>query len=555
MRRDVWVAALGVLAVLCGCPAEDPMPPAFDAWSDATSDGSVPPDAGSDEGSTTPDAAPQPVVDGVFGPPGASFTLPTPNEGSGIYLPDIQASHPEVDWQGINRLYIPAGHYPFIRIGNLPDRSADNRLVITNIGGQVRVGGLDHYYLFVVGGGSHWVLTGRYDPVSATGDEGFPGHRAGAYANSRGTYGLLVDDAFIREGNTGLAVGEASDIEVEFIEITRAEFAGMMLKKDDGDVDMVNVAIHDLYIHDVGSEGIYFGSTQGQPQHRIMGLRFFNNRVLRCGTELMQIGQVGGGSEIHNNVFAMGALDWKSPFQNYQDNASQMAPRMGSVTVHHNVFIGGASNMINMHPVEAPNDTHNPSDVVAFLDNYYSHSRQLGAYIGSYANGATTYRLANNTFRQFVFSYDEVTDNGPNAELIRIHGSQSNPIELVGNTWDGSIALSTDRPNVTATDNTNTESPAIAFHDFGFPADFDFFRVEMWTDVTAPHLGSEPVFYDEGDYVMWDGHLYRNIEPGAHTDKFPPDHPTTWELQPDPPDDVRPAAGSPYPGVGLLDAP
>jgi hypothetical protein len=44
-------------------------------------------------------------------------------------------------------------------------------------------------------GGANWIRTGRYDPETATGDEAFPGHRCGAYADSRGTYGFLSDDA------------------------------------------------------------------------------------------------------------------------------------------------------------------------------------------------------------------------------------------------------------------------------------------------------------------------------------------------------------------------
>lgn len=131
-----------------------------------------------------------------------TFTLPLPSPGNGIYFPDLRTSFPEVDWQNLDRLYIPAGHFKFIRLGNLPLRSPASPLVITNSGGQVRVGGLDHYYNFVVSGGSNWRLTGRHDAAAQTGHPDCPGHDGG-YATSLGRYGILIDDAFEDEGNSG----------------------------------------------------------------------------------------------------------------------------------------------------------------------------------------------------------------------------------------------------------------------------------------------------------------------------------------------------------------
>lgn len=93
----------------------------------------------------------------------------------------MQASFPEVDWQTVDRLFIPAGAYPNLNIGNLPDRDASRPLIITNLGGQVKIGPNDDgNYIWSMGGGSHWILTGRYDPDAQTGDASFPGHRCGA---------------------------------------------------------------------------------------------------------------------------------------------------------------------------------------------------------------------------------------------------------------------------------------------------------------------------------------------------------------------------------------
>ena len=76
----------------------------------------------------------------------------------------------------------------------------------------------------------------------------------------------------------------------------------------------------------------------------------------------------------------------------------------------------------------------------------------------------------------------------------------------------------------------------------------------MWGRLAFAN-NNEPIYYNEGDYVLDEGVLYLCIESGSHTDKIPPDYPNTWEEQPILPDDVRITADSPYQGYGLLDTP
>ena len=187
---------------------------------------------------------------GRFGDePENTFTLPVPTAANGdlpvLYHPDLAKDFPEVDFATLDRLYVPAGEYKTILLGKLPERSAERPLVITNLGGQVKVGGQAANYVFSIGGGRNWILTGRFDPTSKTGDEGFKGHAEGAYAHSQGSYGFFIDDAFSKEGLTGLAIGGgASDFELDCIEITRAEFAGITAKTDnDGAATMRNVKL------------------------------------------------------------------------------------------------------------------------------------------------------------------------------------------------------------------------------------------------------------------------------------------------------------------------
>ena len=489
---------------------------------------------------------PSPSVAGSL----STFTLPTPAPGNGIYYPDLAASFPDVDWQTLDRLYLPAGHFRFVRLGGLPERSAASPLVITNHGGQVRVGGLGHYYTFVIGGGSHWRLTGRYDAAAGTGDAGFLGHDGG-YAHSRDTYGILLDDGFGSGGSCLGVGGGATAFEIDFLEIRECGFAGMLIKTDDdGDATMDQVRIHDNYIHDVSAEGLYVGSTQAEPQHSFTDFKLYNNRVIRTGAEALQLGQLGDGSEIHNNVFLLGALEWKRPFQAFQDNASQYGGRFGNISVHHNIVIGGASNLMIFFGQDRTGDPHDAGHTQRIEDNFFSHGRNLGVYVHSQGDGVSTYRFARNSFRNIDFQYDELNPSAtdPNA-VLRIFNT-ANPIELVDNRWQGPqvFAQVTGGAQVIQSGNTQEVIEPPRFVDSGFAADFDYLRVERWTDVDSSGLA---VTYGVDDYVMHLGELYRATASNQGQD--PSSSPDVWQLQPLPADDVRLHLDSPLQGVGLLD--
>ena len=249
-RRRFLAAVTGTTVAIAGCGGKDePDTPTSSASDPSTQES---PESEADEGTDS-----WAVEPGRWPAPTSTFTLPiTDQTGSdgGVYLPDVQASFPDVDWQALDRLYMPAGQYKFIRLGNLPDRSEDNPLIVTNKGGQVRVGGFGHYYLLTLDGGSNWVLTGRYDQIAKTGDADYPGHGDGTFSDTAGRYGILVDDSAYLEQqqNNGLRIaGGASDFEVEFNEIRHVGFAGMNIKTDnDGSATMRNVHIYDNYVHD-----------------------------------------------------------------------------------------------------------------------------------------------------------------------------------------------------------------------------------------------------------------------------------------------------------------
>lgn len=497
-----------------------------------------------------------PTEDGYFGEAQTTFTLTGVTDGKGIYIADIQSSYPDVDWTELDRLYIPAGHYPYIKIGNLPERSSDDPLVITNIDGQVRVGGLDHYYLLVLSGGSNWVLTGRYDPDSGTGDVNYPGHRGGNFANSQDSYGISVDDDFVRSSISGLSVSNATEFTVEYLEIKEVGFAGMLLKtNDDGDALMANVSIHDNYIHDTGSEGLYIGSTQSQPQHQIENWELYNNRVLRTGTEAIQLGQLSGTTKVHHNVFGPAAIDWRDAFQVWQDNNIQISIREGDLQVYNNVFLGSADSMISLLANQVEGDSSSENVGVTISNNYFYGIRNLGMYMNSESLDGMAYQLEENYFGGYRYDRDEVyTSSSEYGYLFKIQNSE-NSIFLTENTWYGPTNFTNGiedngiNDNVTATDNLNIEPESITFVDSGLPDGFHILDLEMWAE-TASLGDDQPIDYDEGDIVMYLGSAYQCEEVTCESGNTPPDAPEMWiELDPFS-DDVRVAPGTTYDDLG-----
>jgi hypothetical protein len=514
-----------------------------------------------DSSTTSPTVPPTtyPLKYGRWGIPENVLVLPEKADGTGYYYKDIQASFPDVDWQSLDRLYIPAGSYSFIYIGNLPLRMPEDPLIITNYGGQVKVGGFDHYYLFVIGGGKNWVLTGRYDPESLTGDVNYKGHWSGKYQNSRDNYGILIDDHFVRPSVSGLGIGgRATDFEVEFVEIRQVGFAGMTVKTDDdGSATMENVKIHDTYIHDTLSEGYYIGSTQAQPQHRIRNLELYNNRVVRSGTEAIQLGQLGGNVHIHNNVFALSAVHWKDSFQAWQDGNLQIGNRTGDLLVENNIFIGAAGNLAFASAEQIDGDSYQPVSKVTFRNNYFSSTRNLFFYLRNDEFPGMHYVFDSNYFTHMEFQRGEIDPNA-SAPLEMIRSFTPVPVNFTDNIWDVELNFTNKLPdgnginaNYTGSGNINEAPPPLQFINNGLEDDFDYLKVEVWA-ATAGRGGDQPISYELDDIVLYLGQPYRCALASCAPGMVPPDNPVVWQSLPLFIDDWRVSPSSAYNNLGLM---
>lgn len=486
-----------------------------------------------------------------------------PDQGNtNIYYKDLQASFKNVNWQTLERLYIPSGDYQYIKLGNLPKRSADNPLIITNYGGKVAVSGT-HAYTLSIEGGANWILTGEYNEELKTGDVHYQGHKDGNYADSAGKYGIEVG----RNTSNGIGVGNgATNFELSFMEVAHAGFAGLLIKTDGVPTATMDVVkIHDMYIHDAESEGMYIGNTSSDlsKQHIFTNLEIYNNRVLRSGTEGIQLSNMGDGIKVYNNVVVMSSLDWKDPFQLWQDGAFQYSQRIGSAEISDNVFIGGASNLFTLRLSAAPGELLDPTDEVVFRNNYFSYGRDILAYVhNTPSNYASKFRFENNIVQQFNYQYDELPGEHINAnKLLYVQDNTHNSMIFRNNTLDGEQVFidaiggnNGTTSNISATDNsTLADAAPILFRDVTFPVDFDWSKVERWDDYSD--LYKEPIYFNYGDYVYYfpTGELYESIEPGTHTGKNPTTNPSTWRLLTPMKEDFRLDPASPYQGIGLLD--
>ncbi len=526
----------------------------------------------------------------IFNANVGDYLLTGPNLTNGEASIDIRPSFNNTftldSSQSCKKILIKGGVYDRISI-NIPGLSGTSScpITITNYNGQVKC------KQFIVTGVSYFKATGKYDAAAKTGDSNFLGH-AGGYAFSADTYGILIDNQWLDVedfllGIAGSGSYQASNWEVEFMEIRNGGFSNVF-KWDNQGAPMSDCKIHDLYIHDVHGEGMYVGSTGGGTQNPFINLQVYNNRILRVGNDGVQLGQLREGCVIQNNVIN-GAINWKSPFGEYQDNGVQLALRNGGVIFRKNVVINAGEKWLNVFTSNVGGVT--PSGNIEIDSNVFLYNHgPLGAYFGqSTPLPNVTIQVKNNYFGKCVFGYSEVyTDSRANnsPHLIRI--GNDGTFQFTNNRWDGTdsrttfIAKASDKnPIITETGTVNAPIPDISFIDYmGLPSDFNYVRLEQWGSLIGQTWGNESQFgfsgtrkgqeitFIAGDYIAHRSKIYRAILNSAQVEpEVTPNWQTYWApityTKPDtsvtttPPDDVRLVSNSFYNsfGAGLLDNP
>jgi hypothetical protein len=357
----------------------------------------------------------------------------------------------------------------------------------------------------------------------------------------------------------GLGVQGATRFELEFVEVKRSGFAGIRLinarAAGDPAVPMADVRVHDVYVHDTGGEGFYFGWTGTPPSNLFPGLQIYNCRILRTGNEALQIQDLGDGSHVHHNVFASGGLRWlDNGLGRYQDNATQVMVRTGHVELDHNVVVDGAGSWANSFYAPEPGDA---AMQVLFHDNYFADTLSLGIWVGGTSAAGSTVTFQDNAFRGLVWGYDVIAPNpGAGATVFGVDSAFVGALALTTNRWEGALGLAAGLTGgagtkgvVMATGNVNGAVPELAFRDAGWPLGAGH-HLTSWAPKVTVVAGGPAATYHAGDVVTY----------GAAPDLYackadlaagpPPEHPEAWTKLPAPVDDMR-VTGAAYAGYGV----
>lgn len=400
------------------------------------------------------------------------------------------------------KLLIKGGTYEHIWF-NLPGIIGTKKdpVVITNYEGQVRLifdpdtTSPKKDRLFIQGS-KNFKVTGKYDPVKKTGDPRFKGHDGPwGWSFLADSYGFLMDNAW-KTKTYACFKGDQTYFEVEYTESRNGGFAGFSLKNDDPADPTIpmDINIHDNYIHDLHSEAFYTGKNVTEcAQHNIIG-RIWNNLMTRSGTESLQVSNIANKFAIYNNTIISAAVDWKSPFQNFQNKGNQLGMKQGVFDYYGNMNYG--TGMAN-GDVSVVGNACYPGTVdkpVTFKNNTFAFARERSWYIFN----NTGDRTDNTTPLIFDDNVWHMTDNQAGEMYFN---DQADTNDILNNQRDGGVYVinnkyTLSKPFLTGksveenTNNTQISWVQPEFEGSGFHADLDPRAIEIW----KYKIGIEPAF-------------------------------------------------------------
>ncbi len=137
-------------------------------------------------------------------------------------------------------------------------------------------------------------------------------------------YGFIIQEVTI---GSGISVdNKSTDIEIEKTEIGNVAIGGIYAKTEPdytGDCTfpavrdsftMYNTVIHDCYLHDIGNEGMYIGSSKYMGQsiyhcndtvvlpHVLVGVKVYDNILENTAWDAIQVSSAVSDCEIHDNI-------------------------------------------------------------------------------------------------------------------------------------------------------------------------------------------------------------------------------------------------------------
>jgi hypothetical protein len=306
------------------------------------------------------------------------------------------------------RVCLQPGRFSSLRVEDLHGTAAQP-IEIINCGGLVTVGD-------ATGNTSAGVQIVRSSHVRLSGT-GAPATRYGIKVEGTQTQGI-----HLYSGST--------DMEVEWVEVARAGFAGIMAKSDPGcngeyargTFTQRNTHLHHNYIHDTNKgEGFYLGhfsfygyiDRDNCPDrtlypHELVGVHLHHNCFERTAAEGLQLAGAVSGVEVHHNVIDQYGV---APFELFQDNGIQL----GAGTTGN-----WYSNIIRNDPRRA---TGNALIVfgqgeISFFNNLLEHTG--GVYLHNSIPAGTQLALLNNTFVQ---TRNRMIESASNLVSATIHNN------------------------------------------------------------------------------------------------------------------------------------
>lgn len=485
-----------------------------------------------------------------------------------------------------NKILIHGKKYEYITIdlGNAKGNSTAQQVVVTNFLGQAEFKrGLSLRNLSAVR------ITGKYDAINGYGHRYFTGWDGG-YEFRHGTFGLYGNNQWLSEEN-GHHINlntATTKVELDYIEAGNGGFSGVSWKEDYANYKITDSSrMHHCFIHDVGSEGLYVGSTGNAPQQVFKNLLVDNNVFLRCGGEGIQLGWLMGGCVARNNVVHSG-LDWKRPFMAYQDGIIQLSAIGGGTRLENNILMGGGESVgiidikRNTTPYTISTDTihFNNSLIYGVRGGMLTHFVRYGDQT---LKDSITHLVADgNYYKQIGENYYEVglvsgvLDTASSA-LFDVRTNYNDVI--VRNCQFDNTADRIFRKGYRAADSINNKQQVIAYPQFknylGFADSFNYLNISRYTDSTVSYQPTtiKASTWQVGNIVQhWNSkgetRFYKCVAATSNPNNRPPSDDSdnaywkllTWTKANNtisylPPDDVRLENNSLYhnKGIGIED--
>lgn len=374
-------------------------------------------------------------------------------------------------------------------------------VIITNFDGLVNVNTIN------IGGLNNFIISGKYDVSKQTGHEGI-------------SRGIKFKSIYIASDAYGGGTEYTSTYgELMFLESTNGNFVGLQMKSDHlNDAEggaMYGMKIHDCFFNStLSGEGVYIGHTGiGSEEHTIY-MQFYNNVIAFTAREGIQIGRLGAGSKVYNNIMLCSATRWLYPNPdgvfNNQSYGCQFGFRSGGVEIKNNIILGGVSNVI--WQVDDSGQDPKTAEPIIIENNFFGDFRENTFYFLGNGWSSAVLLFKNNYFGKYNFRADIYNNRSEPSGFVT--GANiayniifENNVKQFTKPLIRAFAPPVGTNGGTLTEiNTTTDNTIVNPHFEGLtlPVGFDDFSlVEQYLDVIGGGVNNgDPITYYVGQIVL-----------------------------------------------------